>query len=318
MFCISCGHEIPEDSEFCSECGAQIQEITDDAEGFCTECGIKLPADSAFCTDCGAKIIVLEDERFCTECGQKLEVDSDFCSGCGAKTKIIDEIEELTDHLNEDVHEDVFVEEIQEIDEPEIMPVDPTPPPTEIPLWEQEALSEIALEEPEPEEIDIKEITKQRKLVMGLFGVTVTLLVAVIGLVVFIALNRGGEGGIGGGRGSSQYEYDPTAGMTPEEYHIHRIYTGNLPAHPNVNIGPAMENFYTIHPVWNSWPDGASFYVDVFADALVGGETATVQFIFRFSEDSTIFAPVHLLINGDFQDVELMHEMLNNIMLGIR
>jgi len=323
MFCIQCGHEIPKNSEFCTECGTKIQATIEQSEGFCTECGVMLPESSAFCADCGAKAIAQEDESFCTECGHKLSDDSDFCPSCGAKTNAMIENDENlvnTDTSYENFDNVSYVE----IDNPITLDIEPLidiplenkpVSPAEMPLWEEEALSEIELDE--PQEIDSYEVKKQRKLVTGLFGVTITLLVVVVGLVIFIMVNRGDEGRIGG-RSSDQYEYDPTAGMTPEEYHIHRIYTGNLPAHPNVEIGPAMENFFTSHPEWRSWEDDPLFYVDVHGDALIDGETTTVQFIFRFSQDSSIFAPAFLIIYGSFQDIELMHEMLNNIMLGIR
>ena len=325
MFCIQCGHQIPEDSEFCTECGANMQSVAEEQEGFCTECGVKLPADSAFCADCGAEIAIPEDERFCTECGQELAADSDFCPACGTKAEAIaieesDEINAAQDisSENENVPEEADdpIAQLPQAPIEEIIEEDLAPLPVEVPLWEENALSDIEDNEPEIE-IDAKEITKQRRLVTGLFGVTVALLAAVIVLVVFIVINRGGEDGTGW-RGTGQHEYDPTANMTREEYHIHRIYTGNLPAHPNVQIGLALEGFFTGHPVWSHFVDEHFDYVSVHAEALVDGEITMVQIIFQFSADSEVFAPVNLMYGGSFQDIELLNELLNNVMLGIR
>ena len=47
--CISCGKEIPVQSKFCPECGAN------NSEKIC-ECGYKLTSDAKFCPNCGKKV----------------------------------------------------------------------------------------------------------------------------------------------------------------------------------------------------------------------------------------------------------------------
>ncbi|MCL2362862.1 MAG: zinc ribbon domain-containing protein [Defluviitaleaceae bacterium] len=331
MFCIQCGHELASDSEFCIECGTKVQEPSEEQEGFCTQCGTKLPEDSAFCTECGAEVVEPEDERFCTECGQKLEDDSEFCSACGTKAAAetdestpVDEqvIAEPTDSPEISNAATDIPEETVAVEQPEVHIVDvddfplqyPIPTPVEVPPWEGDKEEIVKYNDvPETEPIT-KEIAKQRKLVMGLFGITIALLAVVVTLIVFITINRGDEGG--GWRGSAgQQEHDPTANMTREEYHIHRIVTGTLHNHPDVQIGPALDRFFTGIPVWAHFIDADDDYVSVHGEAIVDGETAMVQFLFQFSPDSEIFAPTSLILRGAFQDIVLLFEMLDDIMV---
>lgn len=49
MKCPSCGHEAPDESKFCNECGNKMQLI-------CFECKTDNPAGSKFCIECGTKL----------------------------------------------------------------------------------------------------------------------------------------------------------------------------------------------------------------------------------------------------------------------
>jgi len=329
------------DSEFCSDCGAKTPDVIDESECFCPQCGTKLPTDSAFCTECGSQVPFFEEERFCTECGQKLNDDSDFCFACGAKAIEVD-TEDIEDNVSQENDvEDVSSNDVETsnttavddanilsgdlalVDELQISIVDDFPEEyvtsttDEVPKWEPHEVNQDHDYELPITESETKEIAKQRKLVTGLFGITVVLLAVVIGLVIFISTNRNADGG--GWRGSSrQQEYDPTADMTREEYHIHRVMTGSLSNHPNIQIGAALERFFIGIPVWSHFTDDVDDFVSVHADAIVDGETPMVQFLFRFSENSTVFAPAYLILDGAFQDIVLLFELLDEIMENAR
>jgi len=47
--CPSCGHQNPEGTKFCQECGAKL------GKTFCTACGAELAPGTRFCGACGAK-----------------------------------------------------------------------------------------------------------------------------------------------------------------------------------------------------------------------------------------------------------------------
>ena len=67
MKCASCGHENPEDMQFCLECGARL------VNG---------------CPTCGAEL--LPGAKFCGKCGQRLSADdgqSDGRSGGGRRRR---------------------------------------------------------------------------------------------------------------------------------------------------------------------------------------------------------------------------------------
>jgi len=61
MFCIECGQQLSEDSQFCGSCGATVTDATSDV--FCIECGAKQPADAEFCIECGTKVVTDSHEK---------------------------------------------------------------------------------------------------------------------------------------------------------------------------------------------------------------------------------------------------------------
>lgn len=60
MRCSRCGKEIPNDSVFCPECGAEqtTEEKTEENEKKirCPKCGSEIPEDSVFCPECGNSV----------------------------------------------------------------------------------------------------------------------------------------------------------------------------------------------------------------------------------------------------------------------
>lgn len=51
MFCKKCGHEIPDQSKNCPECGARQGESK-----FCQHCGGEIDADCVICPKCGKQV----------------------------------------------------------------------------------------------------------------------------------------------------------------------------------------------------------------------------------------------------------------------
>ena len=55
MICKKCNAELPDNSKFCSICGAAV-ETAPAANMFCTSCGAKLAEGTMFCTECGTPV----------------------------------------------------------------------------------------------------------------------------------------------------------------------------------------------------------------------------------------------------------------------
>jgi len=328
MFCIECGQELNSDSEFCFKCGAKATK--DESGDFCIQCGKKLPTDATFCIDCGAKAST-EDEStsegnvFCTQCGQKLSEDSEFCFSCGVKTAVgADEAEtEQPEDIPQDVAEvhpimDVAIEARQPSPMQATSDVAPAlnmditrdappklTPPQELPPT------------PSADILESLNTKKQRGLVAVLFGVAIVLLIAVIGLVVFIILGRGTpddsmdthtNGMHHAGEQQTTIEDFDEAG----DYYIHRVTVGQLDEHPGVAIGVALDELL-VNPAWTHFHADDIEYVSVHGYLLREGETVMAQFVFQFTADGARFTPIMMSFDGYWQDIMLMHEILGEI-----
>ena len=53
--CSQCGHENPEGTKFCQECGSRLQ-AEEPTSVFCPSCGKENPAGTRFCGDCGERL----------------------------------------------------------------------------------------------------------------------------------------------------------------------------------------------------------------------------------------------------------------------
>jgi len=84
--CPSCATVNPDDSKFCTGCGATLSPSGPAGGEACAGCGAAIPPDSAFCVACGrpAAAPAGPTPAHCTNCGVKLEPGSGFCTGCGA------------------------------------------------------------------------------------------------------------------------------------------------------------------------------------------------------------------------------------------
>ncbi len=76
--CPNCNSEVPENSNFCLECGAKI-ELPNENEIICPACG-KKTNKGKFCMECGAPLIAK-----CAKCGAELPSGAKFCLECGEK-----------------------------------------------------------------------------------------------------------------------------------------------------------------------------------------------------------------------------------------
>lgn len=85
--CQSCGLDNPEDSKFCTGCGAAMAPPAPAGGLACASCGAAVPADSKFCIECGQPVGAPRSgpSAHCTNCGAKLEPGSEFCAGCGVQ-----------------------------------------------------------------------------------------------------------------------------------------------------------------------------------------------------------------------------------------
>lgn len=57
MYCLACGQEIPDDSTFCSHCGAK-QEVEQPKTElvYCNKCQKEFDSEMVYCDECGAKL----------------------------------------------------------------------------------------------------------------------------------------------------------------------------------------------------------------------------------------------------------------------
>jgi RNA polymerase subunit RPABC4/transcription elongation factor Spt4 len=80
----------PEDSKFCTSCGANLAAPAPTGEAACARCGAAIPADSKFCVICGQPVGAPgpATPAHCTNCGAKLDPDSKFCAACGASLSL--------------------------------------------------------------------------------------------------------------------------------------------------------------------------------------------------------------------------------------
>ena len=75
--CPHCHNEVPDNSRFCQNCGAQLVIMNR-----CPQCQIELPAEARFCSSCGHQ---LGAALTCPHCNTKLPPGTRFCTNCGEK-----------------------------------------------------------------------------------------------------------------------------------------------------------------------------------------------------------------------------------------
>ncbi len=80
--CPQCGHENPEGTKFCQECGFKLGR-----QGTaCPACGTVNPAGVKFCQECGNRLeAVAVAAPACPVCGLENPSGTRFCGGCGNK-----------------------------------------------------------------------------------------------------------------------------------------------------------------------------------------------------------------------------------------
>lgn len=81
--CPKCGSIVPATSNFCPNCGANMQQATTVP---CPKCGTQVPAGSKFCPNCGASMAQEQSSaRKCSNCGTEVSGNVKFCPNCGSK-----------------------------------------------------------------------------------------------------------------------------------------------------------------------------------------------------------------------------------------
>lgn len=116
-YCGKCGRSIPENSEFCPKCGAEVIRLDKPKSPSCTKCGITVPDDSDFCLKCGTKIIKPAPIKsvICPNCKNEIPNSSEFCTKCGLNLDELfakEEIKSQTDEAEEDLAKELRKNEI--------------------------------------------------------------------------------------------------------------------------------------------------------------------------------------------------------------
>jgi len=78
QICKSCGAEIPQNAQFCPNCGKKI------TARVCEACGAEIIEGARFCRNCGKEIGV----RLCQNCGTKVPDGARFCTNCGKEAAL--------------------------------------------------------------------------------------------------------------------------------------------------------------------------------------------------------------------------------------
>lgn len=78
--CPQCGHENPEGTKFCQECGSKLG-----MQNICPSCGAANSAGVKFCQECGARMASAPAPAACPSCGMENPPGTRFCGGCGTK-----------------------------------------------------------------------------------------------------------------------------------------------------------------------------------------------------------------------------------------
>lgn len=77
--CPACGHENPEGTRFCQECGGKL------GGAKCPSCGAENSPGVKFCQECGARLGAAPAPAACPACGEQNPPGTRFCGGCGTK-----------------------------------------------------------------------------------------------------------------------------------------------------------------------------------------------------------------------------------------
>lgn len=79
--CPQCGHENPEGTKFCRECGAKLGM----EKNLCPSCGAENASGVKFCQECGARLASIPvPPALCPSCGAENRPGVRFCGECGA------------------------------------------------------------------------------------------------------------------------------------------------------------------------------------------------------------------------------------------
>ena len=77
--CPACGHENPEGTKFCQECGGKL------GGAKCPSCGAECGPGVKFCNECGTRLEAAPSAAVCPECGEQNPPGTRFCGGCGTR-----------------------------------------------------------------------------------------------------------------------------------------------------------------------------------------------------------------------------------------
>lgn len=78
--CPECGHENPEGTRFCQECGSKMG-----CKNLCPSCGAENVPGVKFCQQCGTRMEVQAAANVCSSCNTENAPGTRFCSNCGTR-----------------------------------------------------------------------------------------------------------------------------------------------------------------------------------------------------------------------------------------
>jgi len=239
---------------------------------------------------------------FCIKCGQQLDEDSKFCYVCGAKTEP-ENIPQEDVIPPPQVNSAAMAAPVQIPTQPAPVPV-PTPPVISAPQHVQ------AYEKPQDEEIVY--VTSYRNIFLALAAVV--LLAAIIVTAVVVVRRRSDVSVTTPPAVHVVQTPGPAASTEVSLRHIERVFYGRLMDHPGATIGAAFSRYFTDYS-WDHFLDGATNTVSFFGIMQRAGDVNPigVQIYFMFTPGDADFDATGLILDNQWQEITVLHELLDSI-----
>ncbi len=94
--CKKCGNKLPENVNFCPNCG--FEELGIKGTKFCSNCASKIDEKAEICPSCGVRQPEVDtttnrrpeerETKFCSNCASKIDEKAEICPSCGVRQQV--------------------------------------------------------------------------------------------------------------------------------------------------------------------------------------------------------------------------------------